>query len=332
MPVNQVAGVLPVVQTPLLADELVDETVLAREIDWLFASGADGLTFAMVSEVLRFTDSERRSIAEFLCSAASGRGPVVVSVVAESTRIAVGLAEHAERVGAQAVMAVPPLHLSLDAGDLLTYFSEIARATTLPVVVQDASGYVGRPIPLRIYRDLLDSFGERIMFKPEAQPIGQRLSELLAATDDRAAVFEGSGGGALLETFPRGLVGTMPGSEVCWAIRALWDALVAGDARRAEVISLPLIALIALQTTLDAFVAVEKYLLVKQGVFISAAMRAPVGYRLDDVTANQVDRYFELLRTACGGRAPGTPPVLSERRGTRSQAPSSSTTTDSANS
>lgn len=296
---TQVQGVLPVVQIPLLSNEVVDENVLGREIDWLFQSGADGLTFAMVSEVLRFTDGERRAIAEFLCSVVAGRGPVVVSVIAESTRIAVSLAEHAEEAGAQAVMAVPPLHVMLDAHDLLAHFGEIVSATTIPVVIQDASGYVGQSIPLRVYRELLDSFGPRILFKPEAQPVGQRLSELLAATDGRASVFEGMGGAALLETFPRGLIGTMPGSEVCWAVRALWDALAAGDVDRAETISLPLIALIALQVNLDAFIAVEKHLLVKQGVFERTTSRAPVGYHLDDITAERVDRYFQRLRMAC---------------------------------
>ena len=47
------AGVLPVVQTPFTADDAVDESVLTAEADWLFAQGADGLTFAMVSEILR---------------------------------------------------------------------------------------------------------------------------------------------------------------------------------------------------------------------------------------------------------------------------------------
>ena len=87
---------------------------------------------------------------------------------------------------------------------------------------------------------------------------------------------------------------------MCWAIVALWNALVEGDDERINAINGPLSSLISLQTSLDAFIAVEKHLLVKQGVFTSTQVRGPVGYRLDPETVAEVDRIFELLRLAVG--------------------------------
>jgi 4-hydroxy-tetrahydrodipicolinate synthase len=137
-----------------------------------------------------------------------------------------------------------------------------------------------------------------VLFKPEAVPIGPRLSELRDATAGAARVFEGSGGIALVDSYRRGITGTMPGAEVCWAIVALWQALVDGDQPRIDAINGPLSALISLQTSLDAFIAVEKHLLVRQGVFTSARVRGPVGYRLDQETTEEVDRLYALLRDA----------------------------------
>jgi 4-hydroxy-tetrahydrodipicolinate synthase len=111
-------------------------------------------------------------------------------------------------------------------------------------------------------------------------------------------VFEGSGGIALVDSYRRGITGTMPGAEVCWAIVALWQALGDGDQKRVDAINGPLSALISLQTSLDAFIAVEKHLLVRQGVFTSARVRGPVGYRLDPETTAEVDRLYALLRDA----------------------------------
>src|ERR1700728_2045763 len=176
------SGVLPVVQTPFHGDGALDETTLAGEVDWLCDVGADGVTFAMVSEVLRLSDAERRRAAEVLCKAVGGRGPVVISVCAESTAVAVALTQHAERAGAAAVMAMPPLHVALGTEELCNYFEAIIESSSLVTVLQDASGYVGNPIPVAVYRRLLDRYGDRVMFKPEAQPIGQRLSELHGAT------------------------------------------------------------------------------------------------------------------------------------------------------
>ncbi len=101
----------------------------------------------------------------------------------------------------------------------------IVAAIDLPVIVQDASGYVGRPLPIAMQVRLLDEFGaERVMFKPEAAPLGPNLTALRESTGGRARVFEGSGGVALVDSFRRGIVGTMPGAELIQAMVALWQA------------------------------------------------------------------------------------------------------------
>jgi 4-hydroxy-tetrahydrodipicolinate synthase len=292
------AGVQCVFQTPYEADESIDFATLEREIEWLFARGADGIVMAMVSEVLRLSGSEREELAEAACRSARGRGSAVISVGAESSHTAEGFARQAERAGADAVMAVPPIAVTLAEEQLLDYYRRILRALAIPVIVQDASGYVGRPLSIALLARLQDEFGERVLFKPEAMPIGPRLSELLAATQGKARVFEGTGGIALVDSYQRGIVGTMPGADLVDGIVAIWRALVAGDEGRAYKIWLPLAALVSLQHSLDAFLAIEKHLLVKQGIFKNTIVRGPVGYVLDEATRREVDRLFEMVQEA----------------------------------
>ncbi len=293
-------GVFPVFQTPFRDDDSIDVEVLTAEIEWMHGHGIDGIVMAMVSEVLRLSGEERRELARRCCELALPHGPVVVSVGAESTSVAVGFARHAEDVGASAVMAIPPTAVAAGDDELSAYYRALLDAVEIPVIVQDASGYVGQPMSIRLQADLLDAYAERVLFKPEAVPIGPRLSELRDATGGAARVFEGSGGISLVDSYGRGIVGTMPGAEVCWAIVALWTALVDGDQPRIDAINGPLCSLISLQTSLDGFIAVEKHLLVRQGVFTSTRVRGPVGYRLDPETSAEVDRLFELLRAAVG--------------------------------
>ena len=92
----------------------------------------------------------------------------------------------------------------------------------------------------------------------------------------------------------------MPGADLVRAIVALWKALQAGDERRAYRISLPVSSLVALQGSLDAFLAIEKRLLVRQGIFRNAHVRGPVGYTLDAETAAEADRLFDLVTQAVG--------------------------------
>jgi 4-hydroxy-tetrahydrodipicolinate synthase len=121
---------------------------------------------------------------------------------------------------------------------------------------------------------------------------------LREATGGRARIFEGSGGIALVDSYRRGIVGTMPGAEIVDAIVALWRALQADDEASIYRLSTPIASLVALQTGLDGFLAVEKYLLVRRGVFRNAIVRGPVGYHLDDETRREVDRLDSLLRDA----------------------------------
>ncbi|HNZ39284.1 MAG TPA: dihydrodipicolinate synthase family protein, partial [Candidatus Latescibacteria bacterium] len=78
-------------------------------------------------------------------------------------------------------------------------------------------------------------------------------------------------------------------------IVALWHALEAGDKERVYELSFPISALVAMQHGLDGFIAVEKYLLHKQGVFPNTVVRGPVGFVLDDETKNEIDRLFSIL-------------------------------------
>ena len=295
---RQLAGVLPIVHTPFTDDDTIDESSLRRQLDWAFDTGADGCGTGMVSEILRLTTSERTRLAHLIPEIVNGRGPVFASVGAESTAQAVTWAKEAEASGNDALMAIPPTLTRLLEQTLLDYFIALAEATDLPLIVQDASAYVGQAIPLDVLVKLLDQFGpDKILFKPEAAPLGPNLSALRDATDGRAKIFEGSGGILLIDSFRRGITGTMPGMDLLDGIIEVWRALQAGDDERAYEVYYPICVLTALQMQagLDGFLAIEKHLLVKRGLFASDRRRRPYHWNLDSETQDEVDRLFERL-------------------------------------
>ncbi len=296
---KQLAGVFNVISTPIDNSDEIDQKTLKKEIDWLIKCGSNGAVLAMVSEVLRFSASERRKQWQLSLEYLSGRIPLVVSVGAESAAIAVGLAKDAQKDGATAVMATPPSAFVASADEVKNYYQRIIEAVDITVIVQDASNYLGAPIELDTYVELIDKYGDdRVQFKPEAKPVKDRLEQLNKISNNRARVFEGQGGIDLLDTHPLGVKGTMPGAEVPWAIVGLWNALEKKDLSAAQAIHTPLAKLISYQTTLDAYVAVEKYLLVKQGVFSNTNQRGPVGFKLDQDTKAKIDLAYSELAAA----------------------------------
>jgi dihydrodipicolinate synthase/N-acetylneuraminate lyase len=298
---TQLCGVLPVLQTPFRDDGEIDHRCLEREMQWVFGHRVDGVTTGMVSEVLRLSTSERDGLAERVCAAARAYGgTAVLSCGAESTRESLRHARVAAAAGATAVMAIPPLSATLGDRATFGYYAALLEDSGLPVVVQDASGYVGRPMSVGVQAQLFEAYGDRVYFKPEAPPLGQRLSALRDATNGGARVLDGSGGVGLVDAYRRGVVGTMPAADLCWALRRLWDALEAADEETIYRINGPLSAMIAIQTSLDSYIAVEKHLLHRQGVLPNAERRAPYDFELDPETEAEVDRLFDLIVRATG--------------------------------
>src|SRR5687768_929988 len=166
-------GVLPIVHTPFTDADEIDALALRREIDWAFEQGIDGLGTGMVSELLRLTARERQVLAEHLVQMTAGRGAVFMAVGAESTQQALEYAAVAEREGCDAIMAAPPVAARLSEAGMLGYFRALAEGVNVPLIVQDASGYVGQSIPMGVYIELLSLYGpDKILFKPEAAPQG----------------------------------------------------------------------------------------------------------------------------------------------------------------
>ncbi len=300
-PSHRLHGVLPIVHVPLTADDRIDRHSFRRSIDWAFAVGAVGMGTGMVSEILRLTSAERLELTELLVESVAGRGPVFAAVGAESTRQSLEYAAAAERAGCDGVMAVPPLMTRLSVDAMVAHYRTLAEGVGIPIIVQDASGYVGQSIPLAVCVELLERYGsEKIVFKPEGSPIGPQLSALRDATDGRARIFEGSGGILLVDSYRRGIAGTMPGMDLLDAVVLLWQALERHDDDSAYRLSFPISAIVALQLQagLDGFLAIEKHLMVRRGLFADARRRRPYSWDPDPETLAEVDRLFERLEHA----------------------------------
>ena len=298
---KKLAGVLPIVHVPFEDDGTIDEKTLKKEIDWIFSVKAQGLGTGMVSEILRLTFEERIALTNHIVQFTEGRGSTFAGVGAESTKQALVFAKAAEKAGCDGIMAIPPVTTSLPEEAVLKHFRTLAEEVNLPLIVQDASGYVGQAIPLRIYIQLLELYGnEKILFKPEASPIGPNLSALRNASLGKAKIFEGSGGILLVDSFRRGITGTMPGVDLLDGIVSLWNALVKGDEKTTYRVYFSICAIVALQLQagLDGFLAIEKFILKHRGIFKNEVRRSPYSWDLDLETSSEILRLLQILDKA----------------------------------
>lgn len=294
-------GVMPVLQMPYHEDDTIDYDVLSREVDHVIAAGSDGVVLALASELVRLTHDERMELTREIPRMTAGRATVTISVGAETNKGASEYARAAEKAGADAVMAIPPVATRLPESRIYEYYKAIHDAISIPLVVQDASGYLGHALSVDLQARMRNELGSRVYFKPEAQPIGPTLSRIQEATGRKAVVFEGSGGLQIIDSYRRGISGTMPGSDLIRGIVEIWRALERGDDARAYQVYFPLNAIVLLESSsLDGYLTIEKYLLMKQGIFKNRILRRPSAFDLDPETAAEVERVYALYERALG--------------------------------
>jgi dihydrodipicolinate synthase/N-acetylneuraminate lyase len=187
----ELRGILAAVTTPFTADAgSLDEPALRAQADWLIGAGIHGLvTTGTTGEFPTLTPPEYRRVIEAYVQAAYGRVPVVAGVGALSTRDAVDLAQHAEQVGADAVMLLPPFYGGIDLPTLTAFLTAVAESISIPIVYYNIPSATGTRLTARHIADLADIPG--IEYLKDTSGDAVALTELLTAHADRITAFNG---------------------------------------------------------------------------------------------------------------------------------------------
>lgn len=121
--------------TPFHTDGSVNYAALKKLVRHVLDSGADGIyAGGASSEFVLLTHEEREKILEAVIEAADG-AYVAAHIGAASTAEAQSLARHAKKVGADCVASVPPFWYSYRYEEIRGYFTAIADASDLPVMI-----------------------------------------------------------------------------------------------------------------------------------------------------------------------------------------------------
>lgn len=130
------SGVMPALVTPLDANEKINVPVLNQLLNDLLAKGADGFYLCgATGEGIAVKTEERMLLAEEAIKTVGDRKPCIVQVASGNFEDAIRLAKHAEKVGAAAISATPPLFFSYDKDDVYNYYKKLADAVSIPMMI-----------------------------------------------------------------------------------------------------------------------------------------------------------------------------------------------------
>ncbi len=128
-------GSMTALVTPFLNGEL-DIDALKKLVDWQISEGTNGLVpVGTTGESPTLSHDEHDLVVEEVVKAAAGRVPVIAGAGSNNTAESVRLAQHAEKVGADAVLVVTPYYNKPTQAGLIAHFTAVHDACNLPIFI-----------------------------------------------------------------------------------------------------------------------------------------------------------------------------------------------------
>jgi 4-hydroxy-tetrahydrodipicolinate synthase len=188
MTTNQAAGgpfgrMLTAMITPFTADGALDADGAARLATYLVDEMRnDGLVISgTTGESPTTSNQEKDRLLRAVVEAVGDRAAIVAGVGTYDTAHSRGLAQQAERAGADGLLVVTPYYNKPPQEGLVAHFTAVADATGLPVILYDIPGRTGTAIATTTMVRLAEH--PRIVAVKDAKGDFRAGSEVMAATD-----------------------------------------------------------------------------------------------------------------------------------------------------
>jgi len=129
-------GIFPALVTPFTAEDSIDFDLFGKNLKAQIEAGISGIIVAgSLGEASTLTSAEKFELVKYAKSVMPEGMPVVLCIAEQSTAVAVGIAKEAESVGADGLMVLPPMRYKADDDETVAYFTAIANASSLPLMI-----------------------------------------------------------------------------------------------------------------------------------------------------------------------------------------------------
>lgn len=150
-------GVFPALTTKFTANDSLDFKLFEKNLQAQLEAGVDGVILGgSLGEASVLSNEEKFELVRFTLDKVGGRVPVVLNIAEGSTREAIRLAEKADELGTQGLMLLPPMRYKSDHRETVTYFKEVAKATSLPIMIYNNPVDYKIDVTLEMFDELVD--------------------------------------------------------------------------------------------------------------------------------------------------------------------------------
>ncbi|NLV51565.1 MAG: 4-hydroxy-tetrahydrodipicolinate synthase [Clostridiales bacterium] len=183
-------GVATALITPLDING-VNYEQLGKLIDWQIDEGIDALVICgTTGEASTLSDEEHTEVIAYSVKRAAGRVPVIAGTGSNDTAYAIWLTEQACRDGADGILSVTPYYNKATQKGLIKHFTDIADASSVPVLLYNVPSRTGVNIEPSTYAALAEH--ENITGIKEACGNISKIVETAALIGERLDLYSGN--------------------------------------------------------------------------------------------------------------------------------------------
>ena len=129
-------GVMPAITTQFDVNGNLDLNTFKINLSHQINSGVNGIILGgTLGEASTLTNQEKQRLLAVTLDEINGKIPVIINVAEQATVEAIRFAQKAEAEGADGLMLLPPMRYKATDEETVTYFSTIANATELPIMI-----------------------------------------------------------------------------------------------------------------------------------------------------------------------------------------------------
>jgi 4-hydroxy-tetrahydrodipicolinate synthase len=184
-------GVFPYLVSPIDERGRVRDAVLTRLVDDLIGAGVHGLTpLGSTGEFAYLNREQRHRIVEVVVQATRRRVPVVAGVAATTIADAVEQVKAYDALGVDGILGILEAYFPLTEDGVVDYFTAMANATALPVVLYTNPQFQRSDLTLPAIERLTRV--DNIRYLKDASSDTGRLLSIINAVGDRIRVFSAS--------------------------------------------------------------------------------------------------------------------------------------------
>jgi 4-hydroxy-tetrahydrodipicolinate synthase len=158
MTMRELAGICVPICTPFdESGETLDEKALRDHIDSMLEAGVHIiLVCGGTGEFPYLRGAEKRRIAEIAARQIDGRAGFMIQTSAVNTADTIEASKHAQDVGADAIMVLPPYFEGPERRGVIYHYEAVARAVDLPIMVYNIPQSTTIDITPELYAELLE--------------------------------------------------------------------------------------------------------------------------------------------------------------------------------